>query len=397
MKTYELVLESPAWDSFRCQKAANSLDIDIKKKLRHDFKIEADIDTAFNVGLIVGASGSGKTTLAEKIYGADSLKRILNPDMPVLEQFPESFTYEDCVRYLMGVGLSQVPCWIRPALTLSNGQKERAEIALQMSRDDELIVIDEWTSVVDRTVGKIMSECIQKWARKCDKRVVLLSCHYDVMDWLQPDWIIDANKQSFVDRRSLRRSRQERLTFDIRKIDRRSWKYFSKYHYLSARLPGGHIELFGMFLGEDQIGFQCFANYVPYRHEDQLYGKRKKMHSNRTVIHPDYVGLGLGLVLINETSRIMDADGYHVMAKFSSIPVFKAFKKSDRWRYLGTKRDHKVTVGGNMMRDGGFRMDVAAHQFEYIPENENGESETRAQSKTDRAQVSARQSGESTA
>lgn len=127
-----------------------------------------------------------------------------------------------------------------------------------------------------------------------------------------------------------------------------------------------------MFLGDDQIGFQCFANYVPYRSEDRAKGIRKKMHSNRTVVHPDYVGLGLGLVLINETSKIMHNDGFHVMAKFSSIPVLKAFKRSDRWRYLGTKRDHKIVVGGNMMRDGGFRMDVAAHQFEYIPEEDDG-------------------------
>ena len=68
----------------------------------------------------------------------------------------------------------------------------------------------------------------------------------------------------------------------------------------------------------------------------------------------------------------MDDRGYHVMAKFSSIPVFKAFKRSDRWRFLGTKRDHKIVVGGNMQRDAGFRIDVAAHQFEYIPENADG-------------------------
>jgi len=372
MKNYALTLQSPVWDSFRCAKAANSLDIDVKKTLRHEFSVDADIETEFNVGLIVGASGSGKTTLAEMIYGSDALIRLLEPDKPVIEQFPDEFEYDQCARHLMGVGLSQVPCWIRPALTLSNGQKERAEIALQMSREDSRVVIDEWTSVVDRTVGKIMSECIQKWARRTEKQVVLLSCHYDVMDWLQPDWVIDCNKQTFVDRRSLRRSRKETLDFDIREIDRESWRYFSKYHYLSDRLPGGHIALFGMFLGIDQIGFVCFANYVPFRNEDRLYGGKMKMHCNRAVVHPDYVGLGLGLLLINETSAIMHERNFHVMAKFSSIPVYKAFKKSERWRYLGTRRDHKIVKGGNMLRDAGFRLDVAAHQWEYIPEPAGG-------------------------
>lgn len=385
MKNYALTLEAEPWDSFRCKKAANSLDIDVTKKLRHDFSVDADVESPFNVGLIVGASGSGKTTLAESIYGADALKRILDPALPVIEQFPDEYTYDDCARSLMGVGLSAVPCWIRPAATLSNGQKERAEIALQMARDDDCVVIDEWTSVVDRTVGKIMSECIQKWARKTGKQVVLLSCHYDVFDWLQPDWLIDANKQSFVDRRSLRRVRTEKLQFDIREINRESWKYFSKYHYLSDRLPGGHIELFGLFHGDDQIGFECFANYVPYRKMDRLHGKRKKMHSNRAVIHPDYVGLGLGLKMIDACSAIMYERGFDVYAKFSAVPLYKARLKSKRWEYLGTVRHHKILIGGNMKRDAGFRMDVAAHQFRYIPEDDNGE--IRTQSATDCAET----------
>ena len=368
MKTYELTLESEPWDSFRCQKAANSLDIDLSKKLRHEFKVEADIESDFNVGLIVGASGSGKTTLATSIYGEAALGRVLDPSQPVIEQFPDEYTYEDCVRSLNGVGLSAVPCWIRPAASLSNGQRERAEIALQMAREDKLVVIDEWTSVVDRTVGKIMSDCIQRWARKQDKQVVLMSCHYDVLDWLQPDWVIDCNKQEYIDRRCLRRSRKEKLTFELRKIGRESWRFFSKYHYLSERLPGGHIELFGLFLGDDQIGFQCFANYVPWRESERAQGRKKMMHSNRTVIHPDYVGLGLGLILINESSKVMHNEGFKVMAKFSSVPVFKAFQKSERWNYLGTTRDHKMVLGGTMERKLGFRLDVAAHQFEYIPE-----------------------------
>lgn len=385
MKTYSVTLQSDPWTTFRCKKAANSLDIDIEKKLRHEFSVEADIESDFHVALIVGASGSGKTTLARSIWGDDALQRFLDDEKPIIEQFPADWTYDDCAKMLMGVGLTSVPCWIRPAKTLSNGQRERAEIALQMASDREFIVIDEWTSVVDRTVAKIMSHCIQKWARKMGKKVVLLSCHYDVLDWLQPDWLIDCNKQSFDDRRCLRRSRSERFTFDIREIGRESWRYFSKYHYLSERLPGGHIVLFGLFQGDEQIGFQCFANYVPYSKEDAFFRRRKKMHSNRTVIHPDYVGLGLGAMLINETSEIMWQRGFEVMAKFTSLPVLKAFQKSPHWLHLGTMRQHKVVKGGNMKREVGFRIDVAAHQFVYIPKDQINETGTQKQ--TDSAQA----------
>jgi energy-coupling factor transporter ATP-binding protein EcfA2 len=279
-----------------------------------------------------------------------------------IDQFPDSMSYDECAAMLCGVGLTAVPCWIRPAYTLSNGQRARAECALQMARDDiAMIVIDEWTSVVDRTVAKVMSHCIQKHARKTGKKIVLLSCHYDVIEWLNPDWVIDANKQEYIDRRSLWRDfkRSEHLEFDIKEIGKESWKYFSKYHYLSDNLPGGVIKTFGLFHGDNQIGFQCFANYVPHR------GGRMKMHSNRTVIHPDYAGLGMGIMLINKTAAYMEEQGYEAWAKFSSTPVYIAMKRQECWQLVNIERRTKTFVGGNMLRKSGFRQDIKTYSFRY--------------------------------
>jgi ABC-type glutathione transport system ATPase component len=172
MKNYELTLQSAVSDSFRCVKAANSLDIDAAKKSVHHFKVAADLDSPFNIGLVVGASGSGKTTLAKHIWGDHCFDEILDLTRPVIDQFPDQYSYDECAAMLAGVGLTSVPCWIRPAYTLSNGQRARAECALQMAQTDrEFIVIDEWTSVVDRTVAKVMSHCVQKHAflplRRC--------------------------------------------------------------------------------------------------------------------------------------------------------------------------------------------------------------------------------------
>lgn len=202
MQTYDVTLQCPASQSFRCQKAANSVDLDLAKKLQHNLRISIDLETPFNVGLIVGASGSGKTTLAEKIFGNLPFLQLLDLQAPIIEQFPASYTYEDCVRALNGSGLSQVPCWIRPAYTLSNGQRARAEIALQLASDRDPIVIDEFTSVVDRTVAKAMSHTVQKVARAANRRVILLSCHYDVIEWLNPCFIVDCNKAEYTDRRA---------------------------------------------------------------------------------------------------------------------------------------------------------------------------------------------------
>lgn len=364
----DFTLQSDVNKSFRCQCAANSQDIDVKKKNTHHMHIEnIRIPEKWNIGLVVGSSGSGKTTLIKHLFGEDVFACDLDVDAPIIEQFPKEISYEDCAKMLIGIGLSSVPCWIRPYKTLSNGQQARAQAAYMMSRaGEDIVCIDEWTSVVDRTVAKAMSACVNRFARKCEKKIILCSCHYDIIEWVKPDWMIDCNKQEFLLPKSDNFFFQEReeLKFDIREIDKSSWKYFSKYHYLSERIPGGKTYFFGLFSGEEQIGFNCYANYVPHKK-----GRKIIYHFNRTVIHPDYVGLGLGLKFINETARIMKSKiDCEIMGKFSSIPVYAAMKKDERWRLekteyrFGYEKRRKVQGRGSGFRECGIK----TWSFKYI-------------------------------
>ena len=365
MKTYEVFLESPIFETFRCQKACNSLDINIKEKSQHHLKIEADIEEPFNIGLIIGSSGSGKTTLAKKIYGENCFDMQIKENKPIIEQFPKNMTYAECATLLNGVGLNSVPCWVRPVNTLSNGQKARAEISLILANQKKINVVDEWTSVVDRTVAKAMSHCVQKMVRKTNKQIILLSCHYDIIEWLNPCWIIDCNKKEYINRRLLWRDykRKEKLQFEIREADRATWKMFSKYHYLSSILPGGKLYIYGLYHNETQIGFQCFANYIPHKNKKE----KRKYHFNRTVVHPDYLGLGLGIKLINETSNIMKKKGFQIYGKFSSLPVYKAIKKhEDKWLLCNIQTKlKKPTIGAQQFKNA-ERLKVKTFSFKYI-------------------------------
>lgn len=361
MQNHRVRLTSPVATSYFATRAANSLDIDVERKATHELSIDADLVSPFNVGLVVGASGSGKTTFADAVWGDGHRREVLDPSRPVIDQFPDAFDYDARSAALCAIGLSQVTCWIRPAFTLSNGQRARAEAALRMAQaGDEVVVIDEWTSVVDRTVAAAMSLCVARFARKFGKRVVLLSCHYDVDEWLQPDWVVDCNLSAFVDGRSLRRPRTRTLTFDVAECSPASWRYFARYHYLSDRMPGGYVRTFGVWHEGRQIGFQCFANYVPRRRFEPM-----QLHSNRTVIHPDYVGFGLGGLVINETSRIIAGEGFVVGAKFSSVPIYRMFaKRPDLWRLTAVARN--VAKPGAGIRQTGFRDDVKTWSFRWI-------------------------------
>ena len=374
-KQIEVILKSEVNKEFRCQVAANSLDIDVEKKSIHHLKIDnINIPDKWNIGLVYGNSGSGKTTMIKHLFGDKIFEVKLDEDKPIINQLPEDMSYEDCAKMLNGIGLNSVPCWIRPVKTLSNGQRARAEAVYLMTQSDEIIFIDEWTSVVDRTVAKAMSLCLYKYAKRNNKRLVLCSCHVDILEWLNPDWMIDCNKQKFIlpESEDFFFNKREQLQFEIKEIERASWKYFSKYHYLNERLPGGKLYLYGLFHNGNQIGFQCFANYVPYRKSEKLKKRKIIYHSNRTVIHPDYNGLGLGIKLINKTSELLlKKINCRIMAKFSSTPVYKAMIKQDVWKYLGFKRKFgKYPMGGHgssMERKTGQReKGVKTYNFEYI-------------------------------
>lgn len=368
METFEVTLKSEAPDDFYVLKAANSVDLDLDKKLTHHLKVRADIETPYNIGLIVGNSGSGKSTLAKQIWGNDCFDTLLDPNRAVISQFDDSYSYDERVAFLSGVGMGSPVTWIAPVGTLSNGQQARAEAALQMARlDGKFTVIDEWTSVVDRQVAKAMSHSIQKHARRVDKRIVLLSCHYDIVEWLNPDWIIDCNTQEYTDRRWLcrRSTRSEELVFGVRELtDSKSWSMFSKYHYLSDSLPPGKTKMFGLFTDDTQIGFIAYSNYVMWKQEHKDKGIPMVMHANRIVVHPDYCGFGLGGRMTDITADYMQNTlGYDVQIKLSSASMANLLKRNSRWELRDVSRNvHNIWSGKG--RNG--RMDVKTYSFKFL-------------------------------
>lgn len=149
----------------------------------------------WNIGLIVGNSGTGKTSIAKNVFG-DFNSCEWSSDS-IVENFSSSLKMDDITFSLGSVGFNSVPYWLKPFSVLSNGEKSRVELA-RLALEKDLVVYDEFTSLVDRDVAKSMANSVQKLFRKLDKRLVAVTCHHDVLDWLQPDWVFDTDKMEFI-------------------------------------------------------------------------------------------------------------------------------------------------------------------------------------------------------
>ena len=73
----------------------------------------------------------------------------------------------------------------------------RVDIARALLLNQSLVVFDEFTSVVDREVAKIASYAISKAVKHSNKQFIAVTCHYDIVDWLEPDWVFYTDTMTF--------------------------------------------------------------------------------------------------------------------------------------------------------------------------------------------------------
>ncbi|MCG8186634.1 hypothetical protein J2Q11_11565 [Tenacibaculum finnmarkense genomovar finnmarkense] len=76
------------------------------------------------------------------------------------------------------------------------------------------VVVDEFTSVVDRQIAKIGALAFAKgWRRNKGKKIVLLSPHYDIIEWLQPDWVYNTTTQELKKKNLFPNDQKSNLIF----------------------------------------------------------------------------------------------------------------------------------------------------------------------------------------
>ncbi|WP_051710361.1 AAA family ATPase [Streptomyces sp. NRRL S-350] len=318
-------VSTPIHSSARVLQASGLFDVPIEAKTTLSWDADLPLeDKDWNVGLIVGPSGSGKSTLARHLW-PDQLATTYDwsTDRSLMDDFPAKMSVRQIVALLNAVGLSSPPAWLRPHHTLSNGEAFRATIARALAETDDAdtVVIDEFTSVVDRQVAKVASHTVQKTVRRQKRQLVAVTCHYDVEDWLQPDWVYDVAAGSFSWRSV---QPHPELELRIHRVDRAVWPTFSRHHYLSADLAKS-AQCYGGWIDGQLV---AFTSYIHLPHSKI----RDMKMAHRTVVLPDFQGLGIAGKMVEFVGQSLHEKGYRFRRVIAHPAVIAYCLRSPRWR-----------------------------------------------------------------
>jgi GNAT superfamily N-acetyltransferase len=365
MNTVEVTVDCPVFDSFRVQQVAGMFDVPLAERASQGFRVElpGGLDgEPWRIGLIVGPSGSGKSTVARAMF-AESVYRPREwpRDRAVVDGLGER-PIKEITGLFTAVGFSSPPSWVKPYHVLSNGEQFRCDLARALTQcgSGGLAVFDEFTSVVDRNVARVVSAATAKALRggRIAGRFVAVTCHYDVTEWLCPDWVIDMAASTFT-RRCLPRPPIELSLF---RCSRGAWPLFARHHYLSGALSTAARCFLALWAGSP----------VALCATVSLIGKKNRWRISRVVTLPDYQGIGIGMAVAEAVAELHRAEGHRVNVTASHPALVGHCRRSPLWRAVQVRKTGSPGAGKFIK---GYRGSAgrAVVSFEYLG-REKGDS-----------------------
>ena len=364
MPSFDIVRKVCPEKTFRVSAVMGTYDMSSENVEEH-FTGNIDLPEKWSIGLIVGNSGTGKTTIAKELFPDAYVTNFSYTHETILDDMPEGRSITDISKTLCSVGFSSPPSWLKPYAVLSNGEKMRCDLARAILSKEELFVFDEFTSVVDRNIAKIGSFAMQKAIRKTDKRFIAVTCHFDVEDWLMPDWVFDTNSMTFRLCSGEQKKNRPFIRVDIYDTKEKEyyWKLVKKYHYLTHSFNKAAKVYIATINGD----FAGFSSIIKFPHPK----KKNAWRGHRTVVLPDFQGIGLSMILTKFICEELAKSGQIFITTTSNVARVKGLMKDKD--FVCTRKSRTDRGKGdfqNMKSKGNTSSSRVTYAFEYRKKGE---------------------------
>jgi len=364
MRVQRHMLEIKVKTDERTLDAANAFELDFDGIARCSIPIlpHGELPMEWTIGFVVGPSGTGKTMTIKNFqsghrdceyevrYDADCWP-LSNSD--AIYRHVEASGCGDQVSKVLEACCVPKDCWSRSPPTLSRSEAWRSQLACQLaialskrgaSSTEEpkpcfhTVVVDEFTTQLDRKEARALCESLSKYVHSVGVRLLCATVHRDIISWLNPCWVFDTEQGtlSFCNPEEARPDnfssedveysspddielwRPPKLIFDICSVAQPTvkslWKdKFKQHHYLTGEFGSCLVD--GCFVAIERGS----GNVTGFHASMMLPGRITYVREYRLVVLPAWQGFGIGPRLSNfiaeRWSLYFQDKGYRYLSK----------------------------------------------------------------------------------
>jgi len=343
MKINIKYLTKPQNITQRVAEVAEAFGVGVDESIEHVVLDNYEFNEEFDVCYITGASGSGKSSLLRELkqyYNVEDVDFDMDSDSAIVDLVGD--TLDEALNLLSVVGLSEARIFVKRPRDLSDGQKYRYQLACMLYKKQNVLCIDEFTSLLDRTTAEVVAYNMQKCCRRNGVKLIVATAHNDLEEFLNPSTVINFGNDEDEVGTKYREVDCDYNPFkkylEISEATKDDFKKLIKYHYKNVKSVPGTKAMYKLTYKERLVGIAVYscasrmpsgrnAYFNKFYMTAKGYPRMEAVNKDfilgtRFVVSPQFRGCGLGSYLVEHTVNRFDVPFVELVSVMSNYNKF---------------------------------------------------------------------------